>query len=199
MSAFSTVGDFFSDLEFPAVGNAHLWVIGGLEEPHAFSSCPGARTRGNFTKPDASCSTTQTSASRQAICPRTFLSFSTSCVNQSPWSAQAQLRRLERATGKQERERLGKRLAQQSTPSASSSQPQAGTASVGNPTTQQQPTSTASAGNVPVLHSIRRSIGSVPVHPNIDLRDRNGDHWCSWMSRKQHVFFRHQLEKLPAP
>ena len=38
-------------------------------------------------------------------------------------SAQAQLRRLKRATGKQERKRLRKRLVQQSTPSVSSTQP----------------------------------------------------------------------------
>ena len=49
-------------------------------------------------------------------------------------SAQAQLRRLERASGKNERKRLRMRLAQQSTPSASATWPQTGTAPAGIPT-----------------------------------------------------------------
>ena len=80
-------------------------------------------------------------------------------------STHAQLRRLERATGKQERKRLRKRLAQQSTPSASSTQPQASTASAGNLTIQQQLTSTATEGNLPLLLSIPRAIGSCRLIP----------------------------------
>ena len=32
MSAFSTVGDVFSDPEFSAPGNSYLWELGALEE-----------------------------------------------------------------------------------------------------------------------------------------------------------------------
>ena len=34
MSAFSTVGDVLSDLEFSAPGNSFLWGLGALEEPN---------------------------------------------------------------------------------------------------------------------------------------------------------------------
>ena len=34
MSAFSTVGDVFSDTEFSAPGNSCLWGLGALEEPN---------------------------------------------------------------------------------------------------------------------------------------------------------------------
>ena len=34
MSAFSTVGDVFSDTEFSAPGNSFLWGLGALEEPN---------------------------------------------------------------------------------------------------------------------------------------------------------------------
>ena len=34
MSAFSTVGDVFSDPEFSAPGNSYLWGLGALEEPN---------------------------------------------------------------------------------------------------------------------------------------------------------------------
>ena len=34
MSAFSTVGDVFSDPEFSAPGNSFLWGLGALEEPN---------------------------------------------------------------------------------------------------------------------------------------------------------------------
>ena len=34
MSAFSTVGDVFSDPEFSAPGNSFLWRLGALEEPN---------------------------------------------------------------------------------------------------------------------------------------------------------------------
>ena len=34
MSAFSTVGDVFSDTEFSAPGNAFVWGLGALEEPN---------------------------------------------------------------------------------------------------------------------------------------------------------------------
>ena len=34
MSAFSTVGDVFSDPEFSAHGNSFLWGLGALEEPN---------------------------------------------------------------------------------------------------------------------------------------------------------------------
>ena len=34
MSAFSTVGDVFSDTEFSAPGNSSLWGLGALEEPN---------------------------------------------------------------------------------------------------------------------------------------------------------------------
>ena len=34
MSAFSTVGDVFSDAEFSAPGNSFLWGLGALEEPN---------------------------------------------------------------------------------------------------------------------------------------------------------------------
>ena len=34
MSAFSTVGDVFSDPEFSATGNSFLWGLGALEEPN---------------------------------------------------------------------------------------------------------------------------------------------------------------------
>ena len=32
MSAFSTVGDVFSDIEFSAPGNSFLWGLGAMEE-----------------------------------------------------------------------------------------------------------------------------------------------------------------------
>ena len=34
MSAFSTVGDVFTDQEFSAPGNSLLWGLGALEEPN---------------------------------------------------------------------------------------------------------------------------------------------------------------------
>ena len=34
MSAFSTIGDVFSDPEFSAPGNSFLWGLGALEEPN---------------------------------------------------------------------------------------------------------------------------------------------------------------------
>ena len=34
MSAFSTVGDVFSDAKFSAPGNSFLWGLGALEEPN---------------------------------------------------------------------------------------------------------------------------------------------------------------------
>ena len=34
MSAFSTVGDVFTDEEFSAPGNSLLWGLGALEEPN---------------------------------------------------------------------------------------------------------------------------------------------------------------------
>ena len=34
MSAFSTLGDVFSDPGFSAPGNSFLWVLGALEEQH---------------------------------------------------------------------------------------------------------------------------------------------------------------------
>ena len=34
MSAFSTVGDVFTDAEFSAPGNSLLWGLGALEEPN---------------------------------------------------------------------------------------------------------------------------------------------------------------------
>ena len=34
MSAFSTVGDVFSDAEFSAPGNSFLWGLGALENPN---------------------------------------------------------------------------------------------------------------------------------------------------------------------
>ena len=34
MSAFSTVGDVFSDTEFSAPGNSFLWGLGAMEEPN---------------------------------------------------------------------------------------------------------------------------------------------------------------------
>ena len=34
MSAFSTVGDVFTDQEFSAPGNSFLWGLGALEEPN---------------------------------------------------------------------------------------------------------------------------------------------------------------------
>ena len=45
MSAFSTVGDVFTDAAFPAPGHSLLWGLGALEEPSrivnalGFSSC----------------------------------------------------------------------------------------------------------------------------------------------------------------
>ena len=39
MSAFSTVGDVFSDPEFSAPGNSFLWRLGALEEQ--YRECTG--------------------------------------------------------------------------------------------------------------------------------------------------------------
>ena len=166
MSAFSTVGDVFTDPEFAAPGNSLLWGVGGLDETcrectgfiimprhlhtwrvkshgcyefdcadvgfeprdmtahfpapgsimrsdqarqrriefaapgsahllgelvattrhtktaPAFSSCPGAGSRGEFRNTVATCSTTQTSD-----CRRTFLSFHC-CVTNFFWFQQ---------------------------------------------------------------------------------------------------------------
>ena len=41
MSAFSTVGDVFSDAEFSAPGKSFLWGLGPLEEPNR--ECAGFR------------------------------------------------------------------------------------------------------------------------------------------------------------
>ena len=38
MSAFSTVGDVFTDAEFSAPGNSLLWGLGALEEPNRESA-----------------------------------------------------------------------------------------------------------------------------------------------------------------
>ena len=49
MSAFSTVGDVFTDQEFSAPGNSLLWGLGALEEPNrecAGSSCQNDLTSG---------------------------------------------------------------------------------------------------------------------------------------------------------
>ena len=50
MSAFSTVGDVFSDQEFSAPGNSLLWGLGALEEPNrecaGFSACQNDLTSG---------------------------------------------------------------------------------------------------------------------------------------------------------
>ena len=50
MSAFSTVGDVFTDQEFSAPGNSLLWGLGALEEPNrecaGFSSCQNDLTSG---------------------------------------------------------------------------------------------------------------------------------------------------------
>ena len=129
------------------------------------------------------------------------------CPSSVMSSAQAQFRRLERLSGKQERERLRKRLAQQFTPSVSSTQPQASSASAGKPPSQQQPTGTAIPLHAPSMQ-FAHTVCALPaslvlpvrlIHFNIDLRDVNGDQWCSWMSRRQYVFLWHQLERLPAP
>ena len=50
MSAFSTVGDVFTDDKFSALGNSFLWGLGALEEPNrecaCFSSCLSVFKRG---------------------------------------------------------------------------------------------------------------------------------------------------------
>ena len=50
MSAFSTVGDVFTDDEFSAPGNSLLWGLGALDEPNrectGFSSCQSDLTSG---------------------------------------------------------------------------------------------------------------------------------------------------------
>ena len=172
MRAFATVSDVFTDHSLHLLAMLICGALVASTSPTktapASSSCSGARTRGEFINTDAQCSTTQTSVSRQVICPRTSLSSSTSGSLTSPGpssvmrSAQAQLRRLERVSGKNERKRLRQRLAQQSSPSASSTQPQTNTAPAGIPTIQQQPTSTAQSENLPATHSSQRPISSMP-------------------------------------
>ena len=46
MSAFSTVGDVFTDEEFSAPGNSLLWRLGALEEPHHDSEIHRSTRRG---------------------------------------------------------------------------------------------------------------------------------------------------------
>ena len=56
MSAFSTVGDVFSDTEFSAPGNSFLWELGALEESNrertGFLIMPKASMRlaGGYTR-----------------------------------------------------------------------------------------------------------------------------------------------------
>ena len=75
MSAFSTVGDILTDLEFAVNGNAHLWGIGGLTSPTktalASSSCRGCRTRGESTSAERVVGKNE----RKRLCKRLALQF----------------------------------------------------------------------------------------------------------------------------
>ena len=77
MSAFSTVGDVFTDPEFAAPGNSLLWGLGGLDDTYrectGSSSCPGARTDGESTLTAATSMTTPSSALDPVTRQLTFL------------------------------------------------------------------------------------------------------------------------------
>ena len=121
MSAFSNNGDVFTDPEIAAPGNAHL---GGhwrprrvTQRPHPLSHHAPAPVHGEFRNTGAASLTVRTSGLRQATCPRTFLSFTTSVQRPSPAPSP-------RASHRQARTQTPSQASrQQSTPSASSSQP----------------------------------------------------------------------------
>ena len=81
MSAFSTVGDVFSDTEFSALGNAFLWdlvlwrsrIVSALD----FSSCQSVHTTGVWIHTAATNTITLHLALDPEIKPLTFLCFST--------------------------------------------------------------------------------------------------------------------------
>ena len=143
MSAFSTVGDVFTVPDFLqplamlTCGAVVVWTS-LAKTALASSPCLSARTRGESRHSDV-----------------TFLDNADLGFAPSDVSAHFPvfLHLLERAAGKQDRKRLRKRLAQEFSPSASSTQPQAG----GNPTIQ-QPTGTAPARNLLETHRIPRPI-----------------------------------------
>ena len=130
MSAFSTVGYVFSDVEFAAPGNAH-WSIGGLDDSHKDRTGFLIMPRRPFTwrAQEHGCFKFDNEALQFAPSDLTahnlvFFFFRVTprpqqCHTQRPSPAHSP----ERAEGKQERKRLRKRLAQQSTPSESSTQP----------------------------------------------------------------------------
>ena len=80
MSAFSTVGDVFSDPEFAAPGNSLLWGLGVLVawtthvvNARCSSSCPSARTNGEPMLTAATSTTTPSLASDKVTKQLTYL------------------------------------------------------------------------------------------------------------------------------
>ena len=110
MSAFSTVGDVFSDTEFSAPGNSFLWGLGALEESNR--ECTGflimpkrpydwrVDTRGCYTFDNAALGCGP--RDQTAYLP-VFLHFRT--TNSITRSVRAQQRRFERKHDKHERMR----------------------------------------------------------------------------------------------
>ena len=168
MSAFSTDGDVYP--EFAAPGNAHLWGIGGLDESHKDRTGSLIMPRRPYTWSVHQHGCLLHVRQRRPRVP-VFLHFHVTNLpgpSSVMRSAQAQRRRLERAAGKNERERLSKRPAQQSTPSAPSTQPQTSSASTATPPTMpQQPASPAKVGKLPSQHTIGSTLpNAVSVCPH---------------------------------
>ena len=128
MSAFSTVGDVFSDPEFAAPGNSLLWGLGGLDE--TCRECTGfiIMPRHPHTWRVQSHVCCKFDNADMGFGPRDlFPAFLHLRVTNLPGpdsitgSDEARLRRRDKAAGKQERKRLRQRLGQHASSSTATS------------------------------------------------------------------------------
>ena len=121
MSAFSTVGDVFTDPEFAARGNSVPWTT-RVANAQGFSLCPSARMNSVLMLMAVTNSTTPSVNLGPATPLPTFPSSFTCAppTSLSPdsvmRSVHAQQQRMDRATSKHQRRRNRKRLAQPSPP-----------------------------------------------------------------------------------
>ena len=126
MSAFSTVGDVFTDAEFAALGNSFLWCLGGLDETcrecTEFLILPKrpyewrVDAHGCYKIDNAELGfVTRDQTAHFPV----YLHLRTTSLpgpDSITRCAQAQQPRMDRAAGKYERKRLRKQLAQHSAP-----------------------------------------------------------------------------------
>ena len=164
MSALSTVSDVFSDPEFMAPGNALLWGVGGLDE--SCKNCTGfliMSKRPYAWRVDLDFAPRDQTAHLPAFLHLrvTNLPGPDSIMR----SSQAQQRRLERATTKNDRTRLHKRLAQQAASNPLATQPKSTTSQCHTPPRLQHSASTAPTGKLNASASAELPIGSGPQRP----------------------------------